>query len=72
MLQLMISYWDVEAEYFILDGKSMWIKVEDIYLLIGLSRHGELSIFKYRIFRGMTIEEYIAIYCVSSTQKVRS
>jgi hypothetical protein len=37
LLEMLVGYWDPDSESFILDGKPLRIKVEDIYFLTGLS-----------------------------------
>jgi hypothetical protein len=37
LLEMLVGYWDLDSERFILDGKPLRIEVEDIYFLIGLS-----------------------------------
>jgi hypothetical protein len=36
LLQLLIGYWNPEADAFMLDGQSLTIEVDDIYFIIGL------------------------------------
>ena len=36
LLQLLVDYWDPESETFQIDGMSLNIEVEDIYLITGL------------------------------------
>jgi hypothetical protein len=38
LLEMLVGYWDLDSERFILDGQPLRIKVEDIYFLTGLSR----------------------------------
>jgi hypothetical protein len=37
LLQLLINYWELDADAFMLDGQSLKIEVEDIYFITGLS-----------------------------------
>ena len=55
-----------------LDGQPLGIEVEDIYLLTDLSCRGKVVRFKAHNIGGMTVEEYIALYCMARTHKVRS
>ena len=49
------------------------IEVEDIYFITGLSRRGEVVNLRSRRPKGgLTIDEYIAVYCYSDTEKVGS
>ena len=52
---------------------SLSIEVEDIYSIIGLSRQGEMVNLQSRgPGGGLTIDEYIAVYCFPNTEKVGS
>ena len=52
---------------------SLSIEVEDIYFITGLSRRGEVVNLRSRgLGGGMTIEDYIVVYCLSNTEKVGS
>jgi hypothetical protein len=73
LLQLIMDYWDRDSESFNLDGQPLRIEVEDIYLLTGLSRQGEVVNLKVRgAGSSMKIEEYIDTHCIVGTKKVRS
>ena len=51
---------------------SLTIEVEDIYFITGLSRRGEVvNLRSHGPGGGLTINEYIAMYCYSDTKKVR-
>ena len=52
---------------------SLTIEVEDIYFIIGLSRQGEVvKLWSRAPGGGLTIDEYIAVYCYSDMEKVES
>ena len=52
---------------------SLTIEVEDIYFITGLSRWGEVVNLRSRVPRGgLTIDEYIVVYCYTDTEKVGS
>ena len=52
---------------------SLTIEVEDIYFTTGLSRRGEMVNLHSRGPRGgLTIDDYIAVYCYPNTKKVGS
>ena len=53
---------------------SLTIEVEDIYFITGLSRRGEVVNLHSRggPGGGLTIDEYIAVYCYLDTEKVGS
>jgi hypothetical protein len=46
LLQMMVNYWDPDAEAFNLDGKPLNIEVEDINFLTGLSHQCEVENLK--------------------------
>lgn len=72
MLDLLINYWNLDSDAFILDGQPLRIKVDDIYFLTGLSHRREIASFKDENIGGMIVDEYIALYYVRGTQKVGS
>ena len=52
---------------------SLTIEVEDIYFITGLSRQGEVvNLHSCGPGVGLTIDEYIAVYCYPDTEKVGS
>ena len=69
-----MDYWDPESESFQIDGMSLTIEVEDIYFITGISRRGEVVNLCSRggPGGGLTIDEYIMVYCFSDTEKVGS
>ena len=71
---MLVDYWDPDSESFQLDGMSLTIEVEDIYFITGLSRRGEMVNLRARRGpgHGLTIDEYIAVYCYPKTEKVGS
>lgn len=70
MLEMSVGYWDPYSNAFILERQPLWIEVEDIYFLTGLSRRREVASFKAHNIGGMAVEEYIALYCIIGMQKV--
>ena len=72
LLQMLVDYWDPDSESFRLDGMSLTIEVEDIYFITGLSWRGETVNLHARggPGHGLTIDEYIAVYCYPKTKKV--
>ena len=68
---MLVDYWDPDSESFQIDGMSLTIEVEDIYFITRLSRRGELVNLRSRgPGGGLTIDEYIAVYCYLDTEKV--
>ena len=74
LLEMLVNYWDPNSESFRIDGMSLTIEVEDIYFITGLSRRGELVKLHSRggPGGGLTIDEYIAMYCYPDIKKVGS
>ena len=70
---MLVDYWDPESDSFQIDGMSLTIEVEDIYFITGLSRRGGVVNLHSREPRGgLTIDEYIAVYCYLDTEKAGS
>jgi hypothetical protein len=73
LLEMLVGYWDPDSESFILDGKWLRIKVEDIYFLTSLSHQREVvDLNSWRAGSGMKVEEYIEAHYVSGTPMVGS
>jgi len=74
LLQMLVDYWDPDSESFRIDGMTLNIEVEDIYFITGLSRRGEVVNLRSRggPGHGLTIDEYVAVYCYPETDKVGS
>jgi len=56
---LLIDYWHLDVESFMLGGKSLTIIVEDIYFITGFSCRGEVPNFQACVGGGRTINDYI-------------
>ena len=71
---MLVDYWDPESESFHIDGMSLTIEVEDIYLINGLSQRGEVVNLHSRggTGGGLTINEYIMVYCYPDIENVGS
>ena len=74
LLQMLVDYWDLDLDSFQVDGMSLTIEVEEIYFITGLSRGGVVVNLCSRggPRGGLTIDEYIAVYCYPDTKKVGS
>ena len=73
LLQMLVDYWDLDLESFQIDGMSLTIEVEDIYFITRISRWGEVvNLWSRGPGGGLTIDEYIAMYCYPDMEKVRS
>ena len=70
---MLVDYWDPDSESFQIDGMSLTIEVEDIYFITGLSQQGEVvNLRSHGPGVGLTIDEYIVVYCYLDMKKVRS
>ena len=56
---MLIQYWDVDQEAFIIDGVKLIIEIEDVYLFSVLSHHVEEVSLKTGPKRGFTIQDYV-------------
>ena len=66
---MLVDYWDPDSEPFHIDGMSFTIEVEHIYFITGFSRWGEVANLRSRgPDGGLTIDEYIAVYCFPNTK----
>ena len=74
LLEMLVEYWDPDSESFQIDGMSLTIEVEDRYFITGLSKQGEVVNLHSQggPGGGLTIDEYIAMYCYPDTEKVGS
>ena len=73
LLQMLVDYWDPDSESFQIDGMSLTIEVEDVYFITGLSRWVEVvSLWSRGPRGGLTIDEYISMYCYPNMEKVGS
>ena len=73
LLYMLEDYWDPDSDSFQIDGMSLTLEVEDIYFITGLSRRGEVVNLHSRGPKGgLTIDEYIAVYCYPNIEKVGS
>jgi hypothetical protein len=68
----LIDYWHPDTEAFMLEGKSLTPKTEDIYFLNGLSRRGDPVNLRTFPPEPHNIEELIGLHCEASTEKVDS
>ena len=74
LLETLISYWDHDLGLFYLQGETLEIIVEDMYLITGLSRRGMLVNLEGTGRSGdpMSVHDYINTYCPPGTQKKRT
>ena len=57
LLEMLIDYWDVDEEAFMIDQMPLRVEVEDIYFITGLSRRGEVVHSRGRTRSSLTIED---------------
>ena len=70
LIQMLVDYWDPDMEAFQLDRMPLRLEVEVIYFITGLSHRGEVvNLRAHGLGGGITIEEYIAMYCLPDTEK---
>ena len=70
---MLVDYWDPDSESFHIDGMSLSIEIEYIYFITRLSRRGEVvNLRSCGPGGGLTIDEYIVVYCFPDTKKVGS
>ena len=68
---MLVDYWDLDSKSFQVDGISLTIEVEDIYFITRVSRQGEVvNLRSHGPGGGLTIDEYIAVYCYLDMEKV--
>ena len=69
---MLVDYWDPDSESFRIDRMSLTIEVEDIYFITGLSQRGDMVNLRARggPGHGITIDEYIAVYCYPEIEKL--
>ena len=70
LLEMLVNYWVPEEDCFIIDQMPIRIEVEDIYFITGLSRRGEPVDLHGKPLGGLTVEDYVHVYCVEGSKKV--
>jgi hypothetical protein len=69
LLNSLVDYWHLDAEAFMLEGKSLVVMIEDIYFLSGLSRRGESINFWTFPLGPHNIEKFIGLYYADDTDR---
>ena len=68
---MLVHYWDLDTEAFEFDGMPLRLEVEDIYFITGLSLRGEVvNLRAHGVGVGLTIGEYIVVYCLPDTENI--
>ena len=57
LLEMLVNYWELEEDCFIIDQMPICIKVEDIYFITELSRRGEPIDLHGKPLGGLTVED---------------
>jgi hypothetical protein len=70
LLNDLVDYWHPDAEDFMIEGKSLTPKTEDIYFFTGLSRRGELVNLRTIPPGPFNIVDYIGMHYEFGTKKV--
>ena len=63
LLEMLVNYWELEEDCFM-------IEVEDIYFITGLSRRGDPVDLHSKPLGGLTVDDYVHVYCVEGSKKV--
>jgi hypothetical protein len=69
LLNSLVDYWHLDAEAFMIEGKSLVPTTEDIYFLTGLSRRGELVNLQTFPVGPSKVSELIEEYCEAKTNQ---
>ena len=72
LLNALVDYWHLDAEAFMIEGKSLVPTTEDIYFLMGLSRRGEPVNFQTFPVGPSKVSELIEEYCEAKTNQRNS
>ena len=59
LLEMLLDYWNIEVDAFMIDQMPLRIEVEDIYFITGLSRRGEVVHSRGRTWSSLSIEDYV-------------
>ena len=72
LLNALVDYWHPDADASMLEGQSLVPMTENIYVLTGLSRRGELVNFQTFPLGPHNISELIGLYCEAGTDRSSS
>jgi hypothetical protein len=72
LLNALVDYWHPNIEAFMLEGKSLVPRTEDIYFLTGLSKRGEPVNFHMFPSRPHNISKLIGLQCEVGTDQMIS
>jgi hypothetical protein len=63
LLEYLVHMWDVDQQVFHVGAHALYLDIEDIYFLIGLSRRGSHVTLIGGIGGGIPMSEYLCRYC---------
>ena len=72
LLEMLIHYWSIEDDAFMIDQMPLRIEVEDIYFITVLSEKGEVVHSTGRTRGSLSVEYYVHIYCPGHPEKIGS
>lgn len=72
LLEMLVNYWEPKEDCFIIDQMPIHIEVEDIYFITGLSWRGDLMDLHGKPLGGLVVDDYVHVYCVEGSKKVRT
>ena len=70
LLEMLVNYWEPEEDCFMIDQIPIHIEVEDIYFITGLSRRGDPVDLHSKPLGGLTVDDYVLVYCVEGSKKL--
>lgn len=72
LLEMLIHYWSIEDDSFMIDQIPLKVEVKDIYFITSLSWRGEVVHSMGRSQGSLSIEYYMHIYFLGHPEKVGS
>lgn len=70
LLEMLVNYWDPEEDAFMIDQMPLWIEVEYIYFITGISRRGVPVNLQGKARGSLNVDYYIHIDCPRNNEKV--
>ena len=70
--EMLIHYWSIEDDAFMINQMPLRIEVEDIYFITSLSRRGEVVHSTSWTQGSLSVEDYVHIYCPWLPDKIGS
>jgi hypothetical protein len=69
LLEYLVRMWDPDQQVFLMGAHTLTIDIEDIYFLIGLSRHGSYVSLTGSRAGGLKMSEYCNQHCVPEVER---